>query len=829
MSSFFKNKKWIGKKVGVKTDDSTSKKNNWVKIGTFLIIVESPSKCQKIEEYLGSDYNCIASKGHLREIASLKSIQKTNKQYSIQFSNIPEKESHIEFMRKVIQQYLPENIILATDDDREGEAIAWHICDIFGLPTNTTHRILFHEITQPALLKAIANPGLLNMNLVESQKSRQILDMIVGFKISPYLWKYIYNSKTKSLSAGRCQTASLRLIYDNHKEFEKSGSPEITYKTTATFFSKNLPFVLNHTFITSNDVVEFLNKSHDFSYQLQIGKSKESIKGSPSPFNTSRLLQTASNVLRFSPKQTMTYCQKLYQEGYITYMRTDSTKYSKDFLVKGREYISGKWGEKYIGNLEDLENKDGLNPHEAIRITNIECHGIVSDPLLNSLYKLIWRNTIESCMSDAKYKVLNAIITAPMNYNYSYELEIPVFLGWKIVKPKESSETDKESENITDKQSMGESIFLYLESIVLNHNLITYKKIESTSMIRNKHSYYTEASLIKKLEDLGIGRPSTFSLLVETIQDRGYVKKKSIEGQQLECIDFTLPGIIIPGEKTEILQNKTMKKWGNENNKLIIESIGILAIEFLIQYFSELFSYEYTHKMEEELDKFLIHGENPYQICDHCSKLIKDLTQKMNKIEKRKYNIGEYELVFQSFGPVLRRTRENGIIEYKSIKKEVIIDLEKLQRNEYTLDDLIEIKNEILGTWKDETVLLKTGQYGVFIEWGDFKKSIKTLEKPTNEIKLEDVIPFLENFGTSSSSESDEESLKRPPINSTNMLRVIDDHISIRKGKFGPYIFYKTEHMIKPEFFPLKGCKQYNTMEMEELKSWIKKKYNIPN
>ena len=245
-STFSKNKKWTGKSTGSKplnnsngTSESSNlrqyKKELWNKTGTYLIIVESPSKCKKIEEYLGQSYNCIASKGHLREIESLKSIQLSD-DFNIKFSNIKEKESHIVSMRNFIQQYPKEHVILATDDDREGEAIAWHICDLFDLPIETTPRILFHEITKPALLKAIETPGTINMNIVRSQKARQILDMIVGFRISPYLWKYIYSSKTNPLSAGRCQTASLRLVYDNYKEHLSKGGPEIFYKTTGSFF-----------------------------------------------------------------------------------------------------------------------------------------------------------------------------------------------------------------------------------------------------------------------------------------------------------------------------------------------------------------------------------------------------------------------------------------------------------------------------------------------------------------------------------------------------------------------------------------------------------------
>ena len=303
----------------------------------YLIIVESPSKCAKIEHFLGEDYCCIASKGHIRSIDGLKAID-TKNGFVPTFSIIDEKKEHIESMRKMIANFSKPNIILASDDDREGEAIAWHICQLFDLPIETTQRIIFHEVTKNAIIDAVKSPTLLNMNLVHAQHARQVLDIIVGYKISPFLWKYLYNNKSNSLSAGRCQTPTLRLVYDNEKESEmkikngKENGLEIRHKIKGVFFSKAIEFILEYEFENDADVLDFLEKSKNHKHLLKIGDETSSTKSPPKPLHTSRLLQLASNSLHISPKETMSLCQKLYKNCFITYIRTESSHYYSVFL-----------------------------------------------------------------------------------------------------------------------------------------------------------------------------------------------------------------------------------------------------------------------------------------------------------------------------------------------------------------------------------------------------------------------------------------------------------------------------------------------------------------
>jgi DNA topoisomerase-1 len=729
-------------------------------------------------------------------------------------------------MRKAIAQFPNTHVYLATDDDREGESISWHISQLFDLPIESTPRILFHEITKPAIEESLKNPTRINQKLVYAQQARQVLDIIVGYKVSPFLWKYLYNNKDASLSAGRCQTPALRLIYDNEKE-KATTSMEIKYKITGTFFSKNIAFSLNADFTEEKEIQDFLEKSKTFSHVLSIGTKKESVKHAPTPLNTSRLLQVANNVLHLSPKQTMSYAQQLYQEGHITYMRTESTKYSKEFLDKMQIYVETKWKPEYVGSLDKIENKDSANPHEAIRITHIDKSTISSDDTkLIALYKLIWRTTVESCMKDAIYFNTPVYITAPsltptktkQPYSYSYMIETPVFMGWKSVSLKHTDEPIS-----TEQQNQEAGLLLYFQTI---SNPVSYNKIEATVTAHNKHSHYTESSLIQKLEDLGIGRPSTFSTIVETIKDRGYVNKMDLEGRVVKCAEYKL-------QNNEIERTEKEKTFGNEKNKLVIQPVGILTIEFLIAHFDELFSYEYTNQMEMKLDiisKPHIPGalqSQWFDICNECYNEIKKQSREI-KIEKQQYKIDEeYELVFQQFGPVLRKRLEDGTFEYKSIKKDITLDLEKAKRGEYTMDDLLEQSQISLGNYKDLPVILKNGRYGPYIEWSDKKESVKQIEKGFSQITLEDVLSILdpENNPNKDITYSNE---VRSISTNKNILRIIDTDMSIRRGKFGAYIFYKTETMSSAKFYNLNHFnKPYLTCDLQVLKDWIKEKHGI--
>ena len=745
---------------------------------TYLVIVESPSKCKKIEEYLGSDYCCISSKGHIQKISSLKSIDKKN-EYAIKFEPMEEKVQHIDWMREVLAKFNKSNIILASDADREGEAIAWHICQVFDLDVATTPRILFHEITKPALLNAIEHPTVINMNMVKAQHARQILDIFIGFKISPVLWNYLYKNKENSLSAGRCQTPALRLIHENEME-RKTIIPEQKYKVTACFTQRNIPFMLDHEFENQSiEILSFLEKTKTHAHKMTIGSPTDHYKSPPKPFSTSGLLQSASSTLHIGPKEAMSICQQLYQDGLITYMRTESLKYSPIFTKTVKDYILNRFHKpEYVGNLAGVENTDTANPHEAIRPTNILLLDIKSEnQRANKLYKLIWKNTVESCMSTFTYQNVMLSVCAPMNYMYKHTIEMPVFAGWK-----------KLSENNTDKETMsGTGLLLYVKS--LPTDVLSYQSVTSTAIMNNRHSHYTEASLIKKLEDLQIGRPSTYAMIVDTNIERDYVKKMDIPGKTIKITEYTLMS------GGELIADEKEKVFGEEKSKLVIQPIGMMVSDFLTEHFNTVFSYDYTKHMESELDEIAVGNiETWYDVCDKCNEEIKLLMNNTKNVVKEVFDVkgtDEYKIVYEKYGAVLRKILETGKYEYKSIRKDVVLDLDILRGGGYSLEDLI-------YKTKESTV----------------KEDAEDNEQTEDSTKPDENTSECNPFG------SQKENKK--------IVRVLNENLSIRLGKYGAYIYYQTTEMSKPQFYNISKFKQsYKFCSEEVLLKWIKDTYNV--
>ncbi len=774
-------------------------KINSANIGTakYLLIVESPSKCSKIETYLGRDYCCIASKGHIRCLKGLKSIDtKTNFHPTFEF--IEEKKGHVEEMKKIITKFSKENILLATDDDREGEAIAWHICEVFDLCINTTKRIIFHEVTKPALIKAINEPVLLNMRLIKAQHARQVLDVIVGYKVSPFLWKYLYNNKDNSLSAGRCQTPALRLVYENEQMKSKNKEKDVSFKTTGHFFTANKKFQLNKDYKDENELQSFLNDSKTFHHTLDIGKERPGSRSPPRPFHTSRLLQTASNSMNASPKETMDLCQQLYQNGYITYMRTESNQYSKPFLENIGKYIEENYGKGSLTpDLKKLENKNESNPHEAIRVTQISVKNISADnSRMATLYRIIWKNTIESCMSDYIFKGYSINIAAPKENKYTYTLEIPVQLGWKKVDAMKTT-------TVLQEDPASEKLFFESQK----GNIIPYNKIESICSIGSRHSHYSEASLINKLEELGIGRPSTFASIVETIKDRGYVKKGDIVGEKIETNKYTL-------NQGKLTISKEEKEYGNEKNKLTIETIGVLSLEFLLEHFDEMFSNEYTKIMEDKLDSISNGDIKEWEtLCRDCYNQIKELSKPIKNISKQSYVLDEtHDLVFEKYGPVVREKEEGEIKRYYNVKKDIHIDILHLKEGKYKWEEIIEEDDYCIGVHEDIAIYIKNGRYGLYLEWGEKKKSLKGVLSEMKKIDKQEALDILLT----------EETPEK------NVLRKLTNTLSVRKGKYGPYVYYKTDKMKSPKFLNIKKFKDnYFECEVDELVNWLIDAYEI--
>ena len=787
---------------------------------TTLIIVESPAKCKKIEEYLGPGYKCVATYGHLRTITSLKHIDiERNFKPIYTIIDEPFKKSQIEFLRNEIKN--ANEVILSSDLDREGEAISYSIIELFKLPMDTK-RITFNEITESAIQTAIKKPRTIDMNIVNAQQARQILDVLVGFKVSPMLWKFISSPKGKefSLSAGRCQTPALKILYDNQKDIDGHDERKV-YNTTGYFTNSNIVFELNKQFETDNEITDFLDGSADFSHIYTCSQPVKIFKQPPEPFTTSKLQQVASNELHYAPKETMRICQSLYEGGFITYMRTDSKIYSNDFIDSTKKYIIKNYDAKYIN-----ENIDSMNTgvslvkesvkkkqqttdkpppqeaHEAIRPTDISLFELPEglDNKERRMYKLIWENTLESCMAVASFHSVKATITAFQNTVFVYSSELIDFPGWKIVKKKYSTDNKE---------------YQYLQTIKQT-SIIPYKKICSKVTIKGLKQHYTEARLIQLLEEKGIGRPSTFSSLVDKIQERGYVKKEDIKGRELSCTDFEL-------ENGELFEIETKREFGNEKGKLVIQPLGTIVIDFLDKHFAGLFNYEYTKLMEDELDKIAKGELIWFNLCENCNNQIDLLTDGLKDETKIEIKLDENNTyIVGKFGPVVKFTEiidGKEAIKFKPIKKN--LDIHKIENGEYTVEDILDkvdttktTKGQyILGTHEGNDVILKKGKFGIYISWGENSKNLKELgNRPIENITFDEVKKYLDDGNKN--------------------IREINSNMSIRKGPKGDYIFYKTTKMKKPKFFDLKNFnsdikEDYKICDINILRSWIRENYDI--
>ena len=877
--------------------------------GRTLIIVESPAKCQKIEGYLGKDkYMCLASFGHIREIADgLKSID-VDHDFAIKFAIMSSKHAQVAKLRAAIAD--ADEVILATDDDREGEAIAWHLCQVFHLSVMTTKRIIFHEITEPALKAAVAAPRTINMSLVLAQQARQVLDLVVGYKISPVLWTYVAHT---NLSAGRCQTPALRLIYENYKEIEAS-TATLVYSVSGIFTKLNLTFHLSRDIEPSADssgeyssgeeslelFIRETAAAPDSGFRASVGAPKKLTKAPPSPYSTSTLQQAASNDLHLSPKDTMSVAQKLYEQGYITYMRTDSKVYSSEFVAKACDYIRKRFagaGDDLIGNLssvsassskkdaKDAKDAAAAAAHEAIRPTDISrtllpqsCH-----PREHRLYSIIHRNTLESLMAPAICQTITMAISSPAKVvsvtgaptacEYRYTAEQVIKPGWKLV----AGGYDTEAREYSYFAS-------FATTTASTAHTMPFKRIMTKCSLRNTKSHYTESGLVQLLEKKGIGRPSTFSSLIDKIQERGYVKLQDVGGKSLECREFTITESTQGGSKK--IESKTeVREIGGESRKLVIQPLGIIVIEFLLAHFAPLFEYEFTQNMENQLDEIAGGGMVWHELCYKCwfdvAAQLREL--KDRGVVKEEIHIDDrHSYILGKNGPVIRcrvggddnavsatihsesdededdATPNAAEKKPKFIFKSVRPDLEyaKIQRGEYSLAYMLGEAADagsggigiatssapapisvagggrMMGQYQGQDIIIKSGKYGAYIVWGATNLSLKPLlgggrgGKSEFDLTLQDVIAFIERStgGARESAAAGGTGNTGTPVQG-QILRTIDENTTIRYGRYGPYIFHKTAKMTKPAFVALKGFAEkhgnYITCDAAVLHEWI--------
>jgi len=741
-----------------------------------LVIVESPAKAKTIEKFLGKDFKVMSSFGHIRDLK--KRELSINEQTMEPDYEIPdEKKKLVNDLKKNVKE--TKKVWLASDEDREGEAISWHLCEVLGLDEKTTSRIVFHEITNTAILEAIQHPRHLDMNLVNAQQARRILDRIVGFKLSPILWRKV----KPALSAGRVQSVAVRLIVEREREIQEFKS-EPYYRINALFTvtstdgsTSEVKAELDKRFNSHEEAATFLEKCKDAEFKVS-NVNKKPLKRMPAPpFTTSTLQQEAARKLGFTVTQTMMVAQHLYENGLITYMRTDSVNLSSLAINTSEEEITTLYGKKYTRPRNfHTHSKGAQEAHEAIRPTDMAKASIEGTTQERRLYELIWKRTVASQMAEAEIeKTVVTIDISGEKEKFVANGEVIAFDGFLKVY-RES--TDDEEAN-TDESS-------HTLPALKAGNMLDRQEITSTERFSQAPIRFTEASLVKKLEELGIGRPSTYAPTISTIQQREYVQKGDKKGEERSYVIDSLKDM-------KVSTKKKKEMVGKEKGKLIPTDIGIVVNDFLMQNFPEIMDYNFTAKVEEQFD-LIAEGKEQW------TQMMKDFDQNFEPIVKKvmearlEHKAGERELgidpksgkpVFVKigrFGPVVQigtaddkeKPRFSQMPSDKSIET---ITLEEAL-------ELFKLPREI-GDYEGQNVIIGAGRFGPYILHNKKYVSIPKTEDPMT-IKLDTAIELIN---------AKREQEKQRHIKSFDE----DTKMEVLNGRFGPYITYDGKNYRMPK------------------------------
>ncbi|WP_070138555.1 type I DNA topoisomerase [Crocinitomix algicola] len=543
-----------------------------------LVIVESPAKAKTIEKYLGKDFVVMSSYGHVRDLAKGDGSIDIENGFEPKYIVSPDKKKVITELKKMVKSV--ETVWLASDEDREGEAISWHLKEALGLEKKGYKRITFNEITKNAVLNAIENPREIDVDLVNAQQARRVLDRLVGFELSPVLWRKV----KPSLSAGRVQSVAVRLVVEREQEIEKFKS-ESFYRTDAEFLVDKSPLKakLNAQFQTIEEAKNFVEDCDGYSFKVNSITKKPAKKNPAAPFTTSTLQQEASLKLGFSVSRTMSVAQRLYEAGHITYMRTDSVNLSETAIEGAKKEIQSAYGNEYF-KFRQFKNKSNSaqEAHEAIRPTDFSLHEVNADSDEARLYQLIWKRSIASQMAEAKLERTAIKIDAPQGKEFSANGEIVLFDGFlKVYLESKIDEEEDEMEGLLPPMSEGD--------------VLVRKLISSTERFSRPPARYVEASLVKKLEELGIGRPSTYAPTISTIQKRGYVERGEREGTERKYR-------VVELGKNGVKELNKKEKTGSDKGKLVPTDIGRVVTEFLMEHFDQVMNYNFTASVEKEFD-----------------------------------------------------------------------------------------------------------------------------------------------------------------------------------------------------------------------------------
>lgn len=720
-----------------------------------LVIVESPAKAKTIEKYLGKDFKVTSCYGHIRDLAKDdKSIDKENG-FIPTYIPSPDKKKVIKELQSLKKK--SSKVYIATDNDREGEAIAWHLKEILKLNDEEYDRIVFREITKKAVLNSIENPTKINMDLVNAQQARRVLDRLVGFEISPILWKKI----KRGLSAGRVQSVAVKFVVDRENEISVF-KPESSFKTTAIFSLNNEEFTaeLNTRFNNQEESEKFLNECKDTSFKVKKIEKKPSKRSPSAPFTTSTLQQEASRKIGFSPSLTMSTAQRLYEAGHITYMRTDSVNLSDEALINSKKVIESNYGNDYYKRrVFKTKSNSAQEAHEAIRPTNFNLDNTGKTDTEKKLYNLIWRRTLASQMSESVFERTVVNINNGNKLEFKASGEIMVFDGF-LKLYNDSSENNKLLPKL-EKDS------------TLNIDEILCKQVFTKHPPR-----YSEASLIKKMEDSGIGRPSTFAETIKKIKEREYVVKEERDGKIIKSNELRLISNDISHEVKE-------EKTGFEKNKIYPTNMGMFVTEFLNENFNTSFmDYTFTAKTESQLDQIAYKGRNWNSMIEEFysvfSKLFDNVPEERYQLEK---HLGEFEgkkmiARVAKFGPVIqigvKEDSDEGFPKYFNISSEQLI--RHISINEAL--DIINKKeeNNSLPVFEYEkgNIELKNGRYGFYLRFND--KNYKIDKEKYPEPKNLSANEAIEIVNT-------------PIEKSKDILKEFDNGLQIRLGKYGkpPY------------------------------------------
>ena len=742
-----------------------------------VVIVESPAKASTIEKFLGEDFLVTSSYGHIRDLKKKDMGIDIENNYSPHYIIPEEKKARVKELKKLADK--SEIVWLATDEDREGEAIAWHLKEVLELPEKKIRRIVFSEITKSAILDAVKNPRRIDYNLVNSQQSRRILDRLVGFELSPILWRKV----RPKLSAGRVQSVAVRLIVEREREID-SFTTQSRFKVTGNFVvtdkdGKKSEFKaeVSDYFDTQKEAEDFLEKCRTSEFAIESVEKKPAKKSPSPPFTTSTLQQEASRKLRFSVARTMLVAQKLYEAGKITYMRTDSVNLSDFALDAAEKQIKSEYGKAYFHKRQfKTKSKTAQEAHEAIRPTDFSKENVAGSKEEKALYDLIWKRAIASQMSDAQLERT----TLKVNVSKAEEMfvakgEVIKFDGFLKVYIESSDEENGENGDggILPDISEGQKI--------------SFAEILATQRFTRPPSRYTEASLVKKLEELGIGRPSTYAPTISTIQKRGYVHKEEREGTEREYAVITL------NESKKIIKEKRTEITGADKGKLFPNDVAMLVNDFLLEHFPQIMDYQFTAHIEEELDE-IANGEMDYhEMLDEFYPPFKEKV--MHTIETSERVSGErilgtdpvtgkqVSVRMARFGPVAALSNpkdENDKPIYAGLRK-----TQKLEN--ITFEEALQLFKlpRVVGEYDDREVVAAIGRFGPYVKYDGKFYSIKNQYDP-HDIEIDEAIDVI---------------IAKRKSDAEKLIKAFEENpeYQILNGRWGPYLKAGKENVRIPK------------------------------